>query len=65
MFEWFGATSEKMERNATPLIDSWQKAENGVGFEKVCDLIRVDDVGSWTFRISVKCYAPKSYTCTL
>ena len=44
MIEWFGATSDKIERIDTPIIETWNKIEGGFGFEKGCDLIRVDDV---------------------
>lgn len=44
MLEWFGSTSDKIERIDTPTIDSWAKAEGGFSFERPCDLIRVDDV---------------------
>lgn len=48
MFEWFGAVSDKVERNDTPLIEAWQKGEEGeLVFEKSFDPIRVDDVSIW------------------
>jgi hypothetical protein len=57
MFEWFGAVSDKVERNDTPLIEAWQKGEEGeLVFEKSFDPIRVDDVSVWLGRIFVRLF---------
>lgn len=44
LFEWFGQTSETIERQETSLIELWQPESDSLKYEKTFDLIRVDDV---------------------
>ena len=47
LFEWFGPTSETMERIETTLLETWSPKEDDptcLRMEKNFDSIRIDDV---------------------
>ena len=61
MFQWFGLTSEKIERYDTPTIETWTKQQEKYVFTKELNPIRVDDVFYLRFRIFVKSSVPVAF----